>query len=138
MMRLALALFGAAVMVVPAMGADRYQIIPIAQTGSPKAAVEYNSALVIDTQGDAVFACVSNLRSKSGDVSVGVSCLKEKIDKGKVPPGPAVVPPVTLSWNDQASFWKIDPTSGDVTYCGTFEQAPVAQHLACATAPLPK
>jgi hypothetical protein len=138
MMRLGLGVFCAAVTVLPAMGADRYQILPIAQTGSPKAGVEYNAALVIDTEGSAVFACVSDLRNRLSGVTVGVSCTQEKIDKGNVPPGPAAVPPAIVNWNDQVSFWKIDATSGDVTYCGTFEQAKLPQHMACATASLPK
>jgi hypothetical protein len=113
------------------MGADRYQILPISQIGSPKAGVEYNAALVIDMEGSAVFACLSDLRSRSNVVTVGVSCLKENIEKGNVPPGPAAVPPATVNWNDQVSFWKIDATSGDVTYCGTFEQAKIPQHGMC-------
>jgi hypothetical protein len=136
--KLSLGFICAVFIVLPAMGADRYQILPIAQTGSPKAGIEHNAALVIDTQGDGVFACVADLRSKSGDASVVVSCLREKVDKGTVPPGPAAIPPAIIPWNDEASFWKMDPTSGDVTFCGTFEQVKLPQHIVCGAASLPK
>jgi hypothetical protein len=138
MMRLAFGFVCAAVSVLPAMGADRYQILPVAQTGSPKAGIEHNAALVIDTQGDGVFACVADLRNKSGDANVVVSCLKEKVDKGSVPSGPAAIPPAIMPWNDQASFWKMDPASGDVTFCGTFEQVKLPQHIVCGAGSLPK
>src|SRR5215472_8100919 len=138
MTRLAFGLFCAAVAVVPAMGADRYQILPIAQAGSPIRGVEYNSALVIDLQGNGVFACVSSLQNKSSGAVLGGTCLKQKIDKGSVPPGPAAVPPAIVPWNDQISFWKIDATSGDVTFCGSVEQAKVPQNLECITFALPK
>ncbi len=138
MMRLAFGCFCAVVAVVPAMGADRYQILPIAQAGSPIRGVEYNSALVIDLEGNGVFACVSSIQNRSSGVVLGGTCTKQTIDKGSVPPGPAAVPPAIVPWNDQISFWKINATSGDVTFCGSVEQAKIPQHLECATFPLPK
>jgi hypothetical protein len=138
MKSLAFGFLCAVVAVGPAMGADRYQLLPIAQAGSPIRGVEYNSALVIDLQGDGVFACVSSLQNKATGAVLGGTCLKQKIDKGSVPPGPAAVPPAIVPWNDQISFWKIDATSGDVTFCGSVEQAKVPQNLECITFALPK
>ena len=117
---------------------DQYQIIPFRSLDNPRTFEDTYAALVFnETTGD-VFSCrVSYVTSllKIGEMS----CVKDKIRVGSVPPGPAVLAPSQgahlLGMN--ASFWKVDQ-NGHVTFCGGLADLDsVPQDFVCASAQLP-
>ena len=108
--------------------ANDYQLIPLPTWSnlSPRVPVitSYN-LLVTDQTTGAIFSCNASMEEGSGlpptYFLTGIECTKGTvINGGTMPSGPAVPSPPSFQTNftSPPAIWKIDSTSGTLTFCG--------------------
>ena len=108
--------------------ANDYQLIPLPTWSNlpPRVPVitSYN-LLVADQTTGAIFSCNASMEEGPGlpptYFLTGIECTKGTvINGGTMPSGPAVPSPPSFQTNftSPPAIWKIDPTSGTLTFCG--------------------
>jgi hypothetical protein len=120
---------------IPAFAADKYQVIPFYSLYlSPNSRYV---AMILDTTNGESFSCSADVRQGNAP-RTQVYCKKANVAKGSMPSGPAEPSPNRPNNSDFLGIWKIDQTSGNVTFCGVVNSGPPGPYSwYCATQPPP-
>jgi hypothetical protein len=96
--------------------ADEYQIVPTLTHGSN---IDRHEALAVNVTTGDTRVCSVSTQSDSEKYVRGLNCKALVIVSGKMPPGRAF--PTAYEYPKMAKgigIWKIDQTTGAVTFCG--------------------
>jgi hypothetical protein len=98
------------------LAADKYQLIHLLSTVNSQK--EVHVSLVTNLSTGDFYSCAASVNT--GTEVKYVQCTKSKINSGTMPGGPAFVSYPSSSNSTSpiyAGLWKIDQSSGDVTFC---------------------
>jgi hypothetical protein len=117
-----------------AFAADHFQIIPLGSSGIMTS--QKHAALVIDTESGDAFQCQGDW---TGPTPPSVTCRKIKIDSGSPGKGPAeLYANINLKQGGYTAIWKVNQTTGDVTFCNASTSDFPPTHWSCGTGRLPE